>query len=95
MMLMTMISSEPTLFASRHAAGSPSRSIVFENVVMKAVESAPSANRSRNRFGVLNAMVKASIDRPAPKSMPKTTSRTSPSTREHITAKPTIRPLWC
>ena len=83
------MSSEPTLFASRQAAGSPSVAIFLEKVVMNAVESAPSAKRSRSRFGVLNAIVKASIERPAPKSVPKTSSRTSPSTRVHITARPT------
>jgi len=41
-----------------HAASSPSILIFFENVVTKAVESAPSAKRSRSMFGVRKAMVK-------------------------------------
>ena len=50
-----------TLFASRHAAASPSRAMVLLNVVTNAVDSAPSANRSRNRFGMRNAAVKSSM----------------------------------
>src|SRR5204863_7657188 len=49
--LMKTAVSVATLFASRHADSSPSTAIFFENVVMKAVESAPSAKRSRNKFG--------------------------------------------
>ncbi len=52
------------LFARRHAASSPPRAIVLLKVVTNAVDSAPSANRSRNRFGMRNAAVKASIAAP-------------------------------
>jgi len=54
------------LFARRHAASSPPRAIVLLKVVTNAVDSAPSANRSRNRFGMRNAAVKASIAAPPP-----------------------------
>ena|SRR5438132_5794956 len=78
-----------TLFPSRHADSSPSVAILREKVVMNAVESAPSANKSRSKFGTRNAMRKASRFFPAPKSPAKICSRMSPSTREHITATPT------
>src|SRR3984893_14376428 len=79
-----------TLFASRHAAASPLRAIVWVNVVTNAVDSAPSANRSRNRFGMRNAAVNASMAPPPPNKAAQTCSRTSPSTRLHITARPMI-----
>ena len=49
-----------TLLASRQADSSPSVAIFFENVVMKAVERAPSAKRSRNMLGTRNAIRNAS-----------------------------------
>ena len=61
-----------------------------ENVVTNAVESAPSAKRSRNMFGARNAVRKASMFFEAPKSAAITVSRTSPSSRLHITARPTM-----
>ena len=78
-----------TLLPSRQADSSPSVAIFRENVVMNAVESAPSANKSRNRFGNRNAIRKASRFLPAPKSPAKTCSRINPSRREHMTATPT------
>src|SRR5712664_3825509 len=78
-----------TLLPSRQAESSPSVAIFRENVVMNAVESAPSANKSRNRFGNRNAIRKASRFLPAPKSPAKTCSRINPSRREHMTATPT------
>ncbi len=77
-----------TLFASRHAAPSPSRAMVLLNVVTNAVDKAPSANRSRSRFGIRNAAVKASIAPPPPNSAAQICSRAKPSNRLHITAKP-------
>src|SRR5712671_7796365 len=79
-----------TLFASRQAAASPLRAMVLLNVVTNAVDSAPSANRSRNRFGMRNAAVNASMAPPPPNKAAQTCSRTSPSTRLHITARPMI-----
>jgi hypothetical protein len=79
-----------TLFASRQAASSPLRVIVLLNVVTKAVDSAPSANKSRSRFGMRNAAVKASIAAVPPNSAAKIASRASPSKRLHMTASPTI-----
>src|SRR5512143_1403784 len=49
---------------------------------MKAAERAPSAKRSRSRFGMRNAIWNASAWSPAPRSAAKTCSRTTPSTRE-------------
>ena len=79
-----------TLLASRHADWSPCVAIVLENVVMNAVDSAPSAKRSRNRFGVRNATVNASMARPPPKSAAKICSRIRPRMRLHMTARPTM-----
>src|SRR2546421_5497789 len=78
-----------TLLASCQAERSPSVAIFFENVVTNAVESAPSAKRSRNRFGTRKAIRKMSRLRVAPKSPAKTCSRTSPRIRDDITAIPT------
>src|SRR5204863_3652617 len=79
-----------TLFASRHADSSPSTVIFFENVVMNAVESAPSANKSRSRLGNRNAIRNASRFLPAPKRPANTISRIKPSIRLDRIAKPTI-----
>ena len=46
---------------SAHAASSPSFLIFFVKVVTKAVDRAPSANRSRSMFGVLKAAVKMPV----------------------------------
>src|SRR6185436_2103551 len=48
----------------------------------KACENAPSANRRRSRFGILNATKKASVARLAPNSRAMKKSRAKPSTRE-------------
>jgi len=88
--LMKTSVSVATLLASRHADLSPSVAIRRENVVTKAVDSAPSANKSRNMFGARNAVRKASMFRVAPKSAAITTSRMSPRTRLHKIAMPTI-----
>ena len=47
-----------------------------------AAESAPSANRSRSRFGMRKATLKASVCNPAPRRAAKTCSRTRPSRRD-------------
>src|SRR5205809_3601987 len=70
-----------TLFASLHADSSPSTAIFFANVVMNAVDSAPSANKSRNKFGKRNAIRNASRFLPAPKRPANTVSRINPRTR--------------
>src|ERR1700678_3715859 len=59
--------------------------MVLVKVVTKAVDSAPSANRSRNRLGMRKATVKVSISAP-PNSAPQIASRASPSRRLHSTA---------
>ena len=87
--LITTSVSVPILFASRHAGSSPPVAIFLENVVTNAVESAPSANRSRSRFGARNAVMNMSRFPPAPKSELKIISRASPSRRLHMTAMPT------
>src|SRR6266480_3100453 len=78
------------LFARRQAESSPSVAIFFENVVMNAVESAPSAKRSRNMLGTRNAIRKASRFFPAPKRAVKSTSRIRPRTRLDRIAMPTM-----
>ncbi|PYT09255.1 MAG: hypothetical protein DMF60_02915 [Acidobacteria bacterium] len=57
-----------------------------------ALDRAPSANRSRSRFGIRKAITKASLAKlyEAPKKYANTISRTSPSKRLAITAKLTI-----
>ena len=79
-----------TLFARRQAARVALRAMVLLKVVTNAVDSAPSANRSRSRFGMRNAAVKASIAPPPPNSAAQTCSRASPSSRLHMTARPMI-----
>src|SRR5882762_2285219 len=78
-----------TLSASRQAAASFSSAAVRVNTVTNAVDSAPSANRSRSRLGMRKAMVNASMTRPPPNSAAKICSRARPSTRLQSTASPT------
>ena len=70
-----------TLLASRQADSSPSVAILRENVVTNAVESAPSAKRSRSMFGARNAVKNASMFFVAPKSDAITISRINPRMR--------------
>src|SRR5206468_2142765 len=56
---------------------------------MKAVESAPSANKSRSKFGRRNAIKNASRFLPAPNRPANTISRIKPSTRLHRMAMAT------
>ncbi len=88
--LMKIVTSVVTLAASFHAASSPSVAIFWLKTVTNAVESAPSAKRSRRRFGMRKAMRKASRLRLAPKSAATMRSRASPSTRLAMTARPTM-----
>jgi hypothetical protein len=88
--LMKTAVSVATLFARRHADSSPSTAIFFENVVMNAVDSAPSANKSRSRLGNRNAIKNASRFFPAPKRAANTISRINPRTRLDRIAIPTI-----
>ena len=78
--LSTIAVSVATLSASRQAAASPPRAMVLLKVVTKAVDSAPSANRSRSRLGMRNAAVKASMAPPPPNSAAQICSRANPST---------------
>ena len=87
--LMKMTVRVATLLASRQADWSPSVAMRCENVVTNAVESAPSAKRSRNMFGARNAVRNASMFLLAPKSEAKITSRRSPSMRLQRIAMPT------
>ncbi len=87
--LTTMIVSVQILLARRHAVAVPAVAAVLLKIVVNAVDSAPSANRSRSRFGIRNAMVKASITQPPPNKAAPTCSRTSPNRRLHKTASPT------
>ena len=89
--LIKTVASVSILEASAHAAAEPSFSSFWEKTVMKAVESAPSAKRSRRRFGNRKAMRKSPIDA-VPNMALKRTSRTNPSTRLSMTAA-AITPL--
>src|SRR6266849_5587130 len=82
----TIASVFTTRLARRHAAASPRCSSRQVKVVTKAAERAPSANRSRSRFGMRNAATKASSSRPAPKKTANACSRTSPRMRLASTA---------
>ena len=85
--LSKIINAVATRFDRRKASSSPLICCTCVNVVTKAADSAPSANRSRSKLGIRNAVRKASYCRPAPKSAAKTWSRTKPSTRLAITAR--------
>jgi hypothetical protein len=78
--------SDTTVPASRHAASGPRLRRASAKVGTKALESAPSAKRSRSRLGMRNATTKASDHRLAPMRMAKIWSRRSPSTREAMVA---------
>ncbi len=66
MALSTTIARVQILLASRQAAASPSLTESLLKVVVKAVDRAPSANRSRSRLGIRKAIVNASISLPPP-----------------------------
>ena len=87
--LMKIATSVVTLLASFQAAASPSVAIFWLKTVTNAVDSAPSAKRSRNRFGMRKAIRKESRLRLAPKSAATIRSRARPSSRLAITARPT------
>ena len=82
----TTSTSETTVPASRHASSGPRLRRASAKVGTKALESAPSAKRSRSRLGRRNATTKASDHRLAPMRMTKIWSRRSPSTREAMVA---------
>ena len=79
-----------TRLPSRQAASLPFSVSVRVNVGTNAAVIAPSANRSRSRFGTRNATLKASICglALAPNTAASTVSRTRPSTRLVIVAAP-------
>ena len=83
-----MAASVAILLASAQAAASLLRAAVLLKVVTNAVDRAPSANRSRNRFGMRKAAVKASMAPPPPNKAAAICSRINPNTRLHITARP-------
>ena len=88
--LMKIVVSVAIFDASFQADPSPSVAIRCEKTVTKAVERAPSAKRSLKRLGARNAVRKASMPRPAPKSPAKINSRARPSNLLSITAPATI-----
>src|SRR5262245_25731249 len=84
-----------TRLASSQARSSPWRSSFCEKVETKAADKAPSAKRSRSKFGMRNAAMNASSSRLAPKRLVNTTSRTRPRIRLASTATltpPAARP---
>ena len=86
---MKLIESASIFLPSAHAASSPSFLIFFVKVVTNAVESAPSANRSRSMLGVRKAAVKTPV-KCAPNIPFSSWSRTSPSSRLHRMAMETM-----
>ena len=88
--LSTTVANVAILLASAHAEASSPVVVFLEKTVTKAVESAPSAKRSRKRLGMRKATLKASMAMPAPKSAARICSLANPSKRLHITATPTI-----
>jgi len=89
MALMTTAASVRILWARAHAERSPSVLIFCEKTVMKAVERAPSAKRSRRRLGMRKAAMKASRRKPS-KCVAKRTSRMRPRRRLLMTARATM-----
>ena len=89
--LIKTVASVSILEASAQAAAEPSFSSFWEKTVMKAVDSAPSAKRSRSRFGKRKAMRKSPMNA-VPNRALKRISRTSPSMRLSMTAA-AITPL--
>src|SRR4051812_6260340 len=77
-----------TLLPRRHAAGLPPRVNSRMNTGTNAALIAPSAKRSRTRFGMRNATLNASIAFPAPNIEARTWSRASPRMRLAMVAAP-------
>ena len=79
-----------TRLASRIAASGPCRSWTCVRVGTNAALIAPSAKRSRSRFGIRKATWKASTANPAPKKAAKICSRMRPRTRLNRVASETM-----
>ena len=79
-----------TLSISRWVAASPSVSLEWASVGTKAWLKAPSPNRRRNRLGMRNATLKASVRPDAPKVAAISSSRTSPVTRDAKVNRDTV-----
>jgi len=90
-------STEPSVIMSwrpnAQASSSPRRCSISVNVGTNAEDIAPSANRSRSRFGIRNATLNASVANPAPNRIAIACSRTRPMTRESSVAAPTVPAL--
>src|SRR5687767_13860735 len=69
------------------------RTLYSETTGTKACENAPSANRRRMKFGILNATRNASMSTPAPNIREYTMSRASPVIRDRSVKPPTIEVL--
>ena len=79
-----------TASTSERATPSPSLVRVAASSGTKACENAPSANRRRNRLGMRNATLNASIQAPAPNSAACRTWLTRPVTREASVSRETV-----
>ena len=79
-----------TLSTSAWVASCPSRAWVAASTGMKAWLNAPSANMRRNKLGIRNATLKASVMALAPKVAASKVSRTRPVTRESSVHKETV-----
>jgi len=79
-----------TLAISARVASAPRCSLVAASTGTKAWLNAPSANRRRNRLGMRNATLKASVSTFAPNIDAMSKSRTSPVMREARVSKETV-----
>ncbi len=89
----TVSNTDPRAPATRSisplTAAKDPRSRYSPNTGTNAWAKAPSANRRRRKLGILKATKKASASPSAPTTRAKTTSRTSPNTRDSMVIAPT------
>ena len=79
-----------TLLITTRVASSPCSARVAANTGTKAWAKAPSANRRRNKLGMRNATLKASVRALAPNTLAISVSRAKPVMREAKVHKDTV-----
>ena len=79
-----------TLSTTNLVAASPCWALDAASTGTKAWLNAPSANRRRNKLGMRNATLKASVMALAPKNAARSDSRTKPVTREARVQRDTV-----
>ncbi|MNE67181.1 hypothetical protein D3C80_1627740 [compost metagenome] len=84
------LSTVATLAISTRVASSPSLALVPASTGTKAWLKAPSANRRRNRLGMRNATLKASVSAFAPNMEAMSRSRSKPVIREASVNRETV-----